>query len=172
MGAYGVQQAAGIQGNPYAAAYAGRAGAQAHQFQQQIPAQPGAQAHGNVYNGYQVAPTRTVPVHPDVKLIKLPFYDISAELLKPASLVAQGGNRFHESQFQFFLTPAQATDIASNRDIQVGTRMDYLYQVGYLRFFSLILSGLLMIELFKLMILFIKKLSIDPATVLPFVVGT
>lgn len=139
MGAYGVQQAAGIQGNPYAAAYAGRAGAQAHQFQQQIPAQPGAQAHGNVYNGYQVAPTRTVPVHPDVKLIKLPFYDISAELLKPASLVAQGGNRFHESQFQFFLTPAQATDIASNRDIQVGTRMDYLYQIQ-LRFCPLSLE--------------------------------
>ena len=127
MGAYGVQQAAGIQGNPYAAAYAGRSGAQAaHQFQQQVPAQPGAQP-GNLYSSYQ--PTRTVPVHPDVKLVKLPFYDISAELLKPASLLAQGGNRFHESQFQFFLTPSQATDIASNRDIQVGTRMDYLYQV-------------------------------------------
>ena len=132
MGAYGVQQAAGIQGNPYAP-YAGRAGNQAaHQFQQQVPAQPGAQAHGNLYNSYQVAPTRTVPVHPEVKLIKLPFYDISAELLKPASLLAQGGNRFHEAQFQFFLTPSQATDIASNRDIQVGTRIDYLYQVNSL----------------------------------------
>ena len=129
MGAYGVQPAAGIQGNPYAA-YAGRTGAQAaHQFQQQVPAQPGSQAPGTLYNSYQVAPTRTVPVHPDVKLVKLPFYDISAELLKPASLLAQGGNRFHEAQFQFFLTPAQATDIASNRDIQIGTRIDYLYQV-------------------------------------------
>ena len=128
MGAYGVQQAAGLQGNPYAAAYAGRAGTQAaHQFQQQVPAQPGAQP-GNLYSSYQ--PTRTVPVHPDVKLVKLPFYDISAELLKPASLLAQGGNRFHESQFQFFLTPSQATDIASNRDIQLGSRCDYLYQVS------------------------------------------
>ena len=133
MGAYGVQQAAGIQGNPYAAAYGGRAGVQpAHQFQQQVPAQPGGQPHGSMYNSYQVAPTRTVPVHPDVKLVKLPFYDISAELLKPASLLAQGGNRFHEAQFQFYLTPAQATDIASNRDIQVGSRMDYLYQVKFI----------------------------------------
>jgi len=140
MGAYGVQPAAGIQGNPYAA-YAGRTGAQAaHQFQQQVPAQPGAQAPGTLYNSYQVAPTRTVPVHPDVKLVKLPFYDISAELLKPASLLAQGGNRFHEAQFQFFLTPAQATDIASNRDIQIGTRIDYLYQIQ-LRFCPLSLEA-------------------------------
>jgi len=137
MGAYGVQQAAGIQGNPYAAAYAGRTGAQAaHQFQQQVPAQPGAQP-GNLYSSYQ--PTRTVPVHPDVKLVKLPFYDINAELLKPASLLAQGGNRFHESQFQFFLTPSQATDIASNRDIQLGSRCDYLYQIQ-LRFCPLSLE--------------------------------
>ena len=129
MGAYSVQQA-GLQGNPYAAAYAGRPGQAggAHQMQQQGPAQAGA-GQNSMYNSYQVAPTRTVPVHPDVRLTKLPFYDIHAELLKPASLLAQGGNRFHEAQFQFFLTPSQATDIASNRDIQVGSRMDYLYQV-------------------------------------------
>ena len=130
MGAYGVQQGAGIQGNPYAA-YAGRsAGAQAaHQLPQQAASQAGGPQHGNMYSSYQMAPTRSVPVHPDVKLTKLPFYDIHSELLKPASLLAQGGNRFHEAQFQFFLTPTQATDIASNRDIQVGSRMDYLYQV-------------------------------------------
>ena len=69
------------------------------------------------------------PVHPDVKLVKLPFYDVMSELLKPASLLAQGGNRFHETRFDFYLTPQQATDIASNRDVTPGSRMDFLYQV-------------------------------------------
>jgi hypothetical protein len=31
--------------------------------------------------------------------------------------------------FQFALKSHQTTDIASNRDIQVGHRMDYLYQI-------------------------------------------
>lgn len=94
----------------------------------------------NMYNtAYQVAPTRTMPVHPNVKMVKLPFYDIHAELLKPASLMAQGGNRFQEAQFQFLLTPSQATDIASNRDIQIGSKMDYLYQIQ-MRFSPLSIS--------------------------------
>jgi len=37
----------------------------------------------------QVQPMRSVPVHPDVKLVKLPFYDVHAELLRPATLIAQ-----------------------------------------------------------------------------------
>jgi E3 SUMO-protein ligase PIAS3 len=77
---------------------------------------------------FKVQPVRSVPVHPDVKLVKLPFYDIHAELLRPATLIAQGSNRFQDAQFQFFLTPSQATDIASNRDIQIGSKLDYLYQ--------------------------------------------
>jgi hypothetical protein len=32
---------------------------------------------------------RSVPVNPDVKLVKLPFYDVHAELMKPATLIAQ-----------------------------------------------------------------------------------
>ena len=36
-----------------------------------------------------MAPSRTVPLHPNVKLQRLPFYDIHAELLKPATLIAQ-----------------------------------------------------------------------------------
>jgi len=128
MGAYGAQQT-GVQGNPYAAAYAGRAGAQA---QQQVNAQNRGQ-QGSMYssNSYKTtaANRSAAPQYPDVGLVKLPFYDICAELLKPASLVTTGGNRFHEAQFQFTLKPDQATDIASNRDIQVGTKMDYLYQI-------------------------------------------
>merc|ERR1712158_125355 len=41
-----------------------------------------------------------------------------------------------EAQFTFVLSPTQATNIASNRDIQIGARLDFLYQIQ-LRFFPL-----------------------------------
>ena len=74
---------------------------------------------------------------------RLPFYDIHGDLLQATSLVgpppppaphpcpqvAQGSSRFQDAQFQFLLSPGQATDIASNRDIRMGSKLDYLYQV-------------------------------------------
>lgn len=95
-----------------------------------------AQPHTMFNAGYQVAATRTIPLPPNIRLQRLPFYDIHAELLKPATLIAHGGSRFQEAQFQFVLTPSQATNIASNRDIQMGSKLDYLYQIQ-LRFFPL-----------------------------------
>jgi len=80
-------------------------------------------------NQYQVKPGNNVAQPANVKMKKLPFYDIHAELLQPTSLLAQGSSRFHELQFQFSLSPQQATDIASNRDIRMGSKLDYLYQV-------------------------------------------
>ena len=90
-----------------------------------------AGAHPSMYPGAynQVAAPRSMPLHPDVKLKRLPFYDIHAELMRPATLMPQGGNRIQEASFQFQLSPVQATNIASNRDIQMGSRLDYLYQV-------------------------------------------
>jgi len=79
--------------------------------------------------GYQVKPGSTVPQRADVKLKKLPFYDIHAELLPPTSLLAQGSSRFQEAQFSFQLTADQASSIASTRDIRMGSKLDYLYQV-------------------------------------------
>jgi len=32
---------------------------------------------------FQVQPVRSVPVNPEIKAVKLPFYDVQAELLKP-----------------------------------------------------------------------------------------
>lgn len=111
-------------GGPYAqSAQQGR-----NLYQAQVP----QQANPHMYNPspYQMQPARTsAPVHPEVKIVKLPFYDVQAELLKPASLNPQGSNRFQEAQFHFFLSPSQATDIASNRDIQAGSQIDYLYQI-------------------------------------------
>lgn len=73
-----------------------------------------------------------IPRHPDVKFIRLPFYDIQSELVRPLSMVATTSSRFQEMQFQFLLTPQQATDIGSNRDISVGMQHEYLYQVSSL----------------------------------------
>ncbi|CAH1962097.1 unnamed protein product [Acanthoscelides obtectus] len=69
------------------------------------------------------------PVHPDVKFRRLPFYDILADLLKPSSLVPQTNQRMQEGTFYFHLTPQQATDIASSRDIRPGVKNDYIKQV-------------------------------------------
>lgn len=126
--AYANIQQQSLQGrNPYQAGYPPNSQAMAGH-----PGYPGM-----VNSGYpQVAPSRTIPLHPNVKLQRLPFYDIHAELLKPATLIAQGGNRFQEAQFTFVLSPTQATNIASNRDIQIGARLDFLYQIQ-LRFFPL-----------------------------------
>jgi hypothetical protein len=41
-----------------------------------------------------VARATVGPQHPDVKTVKLPFYDVHAELLKPISLLPQSSNRF------------------------------------------------------------------------------
>ena len=51
-------------------------------------------------------------------------------------IVIAGSSRFQEAQFQFMLTPEQATNIASNRDIRMGSKLDYLYQIQ-LRFCQL-----------------------------------
>ena len=45
----------------------------------------------------------------NVKLKRLPFYDIHGELLQPTALVAQGSSRFQEAQFQFLLSPSQVS---------------------------------------------------------------
>ncbi|XP_076289152.1 E3 SUMO-protein ligase Su(var)2-10 isoform X1 [Lasioglossum baleicum] len=77
----------------------------------------------------QIQPRSQYPVHPDVRLKKLPFYDLLAELLKPSSLMPQGTMRLQENTFMFHLTPQQSTDIASSRDCRAGSKIDYSVQV-------------------------------------------
>jgi len=95
------------------------------------PSFPGTAAGfgGGSGAGYQVKPGSSVPQRADVKLKKLPFYDIHAELLPPTSLLAQGSSRFQEAQFQFQLTLQQASEIASTRDIRMGSKLDYQHQI-------------------------------------------
>ncbi|XP_045501673.1 E3 SUMO-protein ligase PIAS3 isoform X2 [Colias croceus] len=74
------------------------------------------------------------PVHPDVKFKKLPFYDVLAELMKPSTMMPMQAGRMQEGTFIFHLTPQQATEIASGKDV-VGTsnKLDYVIQ-AQLRF--------------------------------------
>lgn len=95
----------------------------------------------NVYSQYpqyqpplQQRPQQSVlqsnyPIHPDVKFRRLPFYDILSDLLKPSTLIPTSNQRMQEGNFYFQLTPQQATDIASFRDIRPGAKIDYLNQV-------------------------------------------
>ncbi|XP_045527807.1 E3 SUMO-protein ligase PIAS3 isoform X1 [Pieris brassicae] len=105
---------------------------------------------GNMYHGYGGAGAATLapmpspsptsvmpppfPVHPDVKFKKLPFYDVLAELMKPSTMMPIQPGRMQEGSFIFHLTPQQATEIATGKDI-VGTsnKLDYVIQ-AQLRF--------------------------------------
>ncbi|KAL0273915.1 UNVERIFIED_CONTAM: hypothetical protein PYX00_006479 [Menopon gallinae] len=69
------------------------------------------------------------PIHPDVKLKKLPFYEVSAELVKPSTLVPQGSQRQQDNTFVFHLTPQQATAIGMSRDMRPGSKIEFAVQV-------------------------------------------
>ncbi|XP_012261053.1 E3 SUMO-protein ligase PIAS1-like isoform X2 [Athalia rosae] len=101
---------------------------------------PQQRSSSSVYNPYpyptkvlppplQLQQPNQYPVHPDVKLKKLPFFDLLGELLKPSSLLPQGSMRVQEGTFMFHLTPQQSTDIASSRDCRPGSKIDYTVQV-------------------------------------------
>ena len=49
-------------------------------------ASQGSQAALGGYSSLQHSHTSTYPINPDVRLKKLPFYDILGELLKPSTL--------------------------------------------------------------------------------------
>lgn len=73
--------------------------------------------------------SQSFPVHPDVRLKKLPFFDSIAELLRPSTLMPQGSARYHDTNFVFHLTPIQATEIASSRDARPGSKIDFVNQI-------------------------------------------
>uniref|UniRef100_A0A1A8JDE4 Protein inhibitor of activated STAT, 1 n=3 Tax=Nothobranchius kuhntae TaxID=321403 RepID=A0A1A8JDE4_NOTKU len=73
-------------------------------------------------------PSPLHPVHPDVKLQRLPFYDVLDELIKPTSLVSDNSQRFQEACYAFALTPQQVQQISGSMDIS-GTKCDFAVQV-------------------------------------------
>ncbi|KAM5129663.1 E3 SUMO-protein ligase PIAS3 [Mantella aurantiaca] len=70
-----------------------------------------------------------LPVHPDVKMKRLPFYDVYDELIKPTTLASTSTQRFEEAHFSFALTPQQVHQILTSRDILPGAKCDYTVQV-------------------------------------------
>lgn len=86
-------------------------------------------------NGVSVPPYNLQPnannyqIHPDVRLKKLAFFDVMATLLKPSTLVPINNQRVQEGTYYFHLTPQQATDIASNRDIRNSSKIEHVIQV-------------------------------------------
>lgn len=103
------------------------------QQQQQQPQQQQQQNQLHVNNGvlaYQnIGATSNYPVHPDVRLKKLAFFDNMGTLLKPSTLIPNGQNRVNEQAFQFHLTPTQATEIASHRDMRNTSKPEHVVQV-------------------------------------------
>ncbi|XP_030044280.1 E3 SUMO-protein ligase PIAS3 isoform X2 [Microcaecilia unicolor] len=77
----------------------------------------------------QHLPTLIHPVHPDVKMKRLPFYDIYDELIKPTTLASTSNQRFEEAHFTFALTPQQVQQILTSREILPGAKCDYTVQV-------------------------------------------
>ncbi|CAB3379828.1 Hypothetical predicted protein [Cloeon dipterum] len=74
------------------------------------------------------APSPRYPVHPDVRLKRLPFYEQICELLKPSTLLPSNtSTRMHETSFTFHLTPQQATKIAMSYNAI--TKGEYSIQV-------------------------------------------
>ncbi|CAL8326941.1 unnamed protein product [Arctogadus glacialis] len=70
------------------------------------------------------------PVHPDVQMKELPFYDVLDVLIKPSSLGASTVQRYHqEKYFIFALTPQQVREICISRDFLPGGRRDYMVQI-------------------------------------------
>ncbi|XP_038839879.1 E3 SUMO-protein ligase PIAS2-like isoform X1 [Salvelinus namaycush] len=75
------------------------------------------------------------PVHPDVQMKSLPFYDVLDILVKPSSLGqclsgASTVQRYHqEKYFIFALTPQQVREVCISRDFLPGGRRDYMVQI-------------------------------------------
>ncbi|XP_074614189.1 E3 SUMO-protein ligase PIAS2-like [Acropora palmata] len=60
--------------------------------------------------------TTGVPVHPDVRLSHLPFFEHIDDLVRPTSLVSRGMSQFQEAWVMFHLTPSQVQLISNSRD--------------------------------------------------------
>ncbi|XP_064846262.1 E3 SUMO-protein ligase PIAS1 [Oncorhynchus masou masou] len=91
----------------------------------------GFDSHGSPSPGSLLVPKHELglhPVHPDVNLQRLPFYDMLDELIKPTSLASDNSQRFQETCYAFALTPQQVQQISSSMDIS-GTKCDFAVQV-------------------------------------------
>ncbi|XP_027056559.1 E3 SUMO-protein ligase PIAS2-like [Pocillopora damicornis] len=97
------------------------------------PAQPRPAIQPPVQRSSQLqsvnSDTTGVPVHPDVRLSHLPFFEQIDDLVRPTSLVLRGLSHFQEAYVMFHLTPSQVQLISSSRDTRPNSRNEYTVQV-------------------------------------------
>ena len=65
----------------------------------------------------------------NVTFKSLPFYDVMDKLVAPTVLASKGSSRYQHTSFQFLLSLAQATEIASNRDMRPTAKISHPYQI-------------------------------------------
>ncbi|KAJ1085214.1 hypothetical protein NDU88_005347 [Pleurodeles waltl] len=76
--------------------------------------------YGKYLNGLGRVPPKVTKA--EVRLVKLPFFDVVDELLKPTELVAQNSEKLQDSPCIFALTPRQVELIRNSRDLQPGIK--------------------------------------------------
>ncbi|XP_021563559.1 E3 SUMO-protein ligase PIAS4 [Carlito syrichta] len=76
--------------------------------------------YGKYLNGLGRLPAKTLK--PEVRLVKLPFFNMLDELLKPTELVPQNSEKLQESPCIFALTPRQVELIRNSRELQPGVK--------------------------------------------------
>uniref|UniRef100_A0A8C5NXJ0 E3 SUMO-protein ligase PIAS4 n=1 Tax=Jaculus jaculus TaxID=51337 RepID=A0A8C5NXJ0_JACJA len=76
--------------------------------------------YGKYLNGLGRLPAK--PLKPEVRLVKLPFFNMLDELLKPTELVPQNTEKLQESPCIFALTPRQVELIRNSRELQPGVK--------------------------------------------------
>ena len=69
------------------------------------------------------------PTFPDVTLRELPFYEVKATLMQPCALQPSGTARFQDQKFSFYLSPSQASEIASSSYRDSNGRPEYKRQI-------------------------------------------
>uniref|UniRef100_A0A8C5LYV0 RING-type E3 ubiquitin transferase n=2 Tax=Leptobrachium leishanense TaxID=445787 RepID=A0A8C5LYV0_9ANUR len=77
--------------------------------------------YGKHVNGLSRIPPKVMSKS-EVRLVKLPFYDVVDELLKPTELVAQNSEKLQDSPCVFVLSPRQVDLIKNSRDLHPGVK--------------------------------------------------
>jgi len=64
-----------------------------------------------------IHPPSATPVHPDIRFISLPFYDIIDVLIKPTSLVQKTMSGYQDTNLVYHLTPYQTQLITNSKNM-------------------------------------------------------
>jgi len=96
---------------------------------------PVNQSHNNslMYEQSSIHAASAMPVHPDVRFIGLPFYEVLDTLIKPTSLAQKTMTGYQTTDLVYHFTPHQSTTISKSRSFNIKSMIEYSVQV-HLRF--------------------------------------